>query len=340
MKNHQDAIWRDAASSLDLTGFDHRGDAVDRAYVTRNDTLRGRVDGHHVTMSYGLDGHADGVTVITVRTRQPLLLGLEIRSSAAGSDGRGRRTYPERTTIDGIDSGHVATVLATAPGIEALQLVERFGKLGWALFDDSALRAHLEAHADAQDGWARVVRSVVRAVALVEQACEKTGPSPWAVRLLGGLKTAAAPLDLEVDASTLTITGRHRDVPITLGAKHTRKRGYELVCTVELPKPVKKSARVERREGFFDRALASLGIGTTGRDRVLERAFRIAGPTEWISPEVSAALVSAPERIHVSVESRTLTLRDSVLEGDAGEMLRVAVGVIGGLRGAAGAPYR
>jgi hypothetical protein len=340
MKAQQDAYWRDTAAALDLECFDHEGEPVLRKRATRDATLRGTVDGHTVSLSYGLGGHADGITVIEVRARRSLLLGLEIRSSAAARDARGRLTYPERMTVEGIDRAHTDTLFATPPrGPEILRIMEGLGKLGWALLADTRLRAQIEAQMESPDQCAKLTRAAVRAVTLAEEACEALGPSPWAARVLASMVPAAAPLGLQVDAAALTVRGRYRDCPIALTTEPS-KEGYALVCRAELPERVDESARVERRTGLWERTLATLGLGTRSTDRALDRAFRVTGKTQWISPDVVKALVGAPERIDARITGRKLMLRDSVTDGDASEMLRVAIGIVGGITGGLGAPYR
>jgi hypothetical protein len=210
MKEIEDKRWRQAASALGLKLLDADGRTVSHKAATRDETMRGALNGCAVSVEY-----RRGITMVDVRLVRSLALGAKVQVSAPPRAPNGRFAGPGHTVIEGVEPERVNSMLIrTEPGRQLMQTLRSLGSFGWAQLTDLRLRTQSEIFVEAPEGYVSLIRSVVEAALLAQAAREELEPTDWEIALRSHLEAAAGELQLDRSQSGFAITGRVRRLPV------------------------------------------------------------------------------------------------------------------------------
>jgi len=348
IKDYEDAQWRAAAESLGLELWSSRGKKVKKAKGTRAHEMRGAIDGFAVRVRYGLRSLDDGVTVIEVTLKRPLMLGFIYRVSSPPRDYRGRRVGAKHIDVLGVERDRVRQMVEdTRSGLRLARLADHYGDTGWLEIDDAAVRAQLDFYTDHTEGYAPLILPAVELAKLAEAARSEIEPAPWEGELAANLARAADALRLKSDPERFRLRGDIRGMTTALSlearvvSSQVQAR-YTLTARIALPTPLPSGAEISRRVGFWSKLSARLRLDRPSGNPTFDHSFQATLPARHcLSPDVTETLLALANEGDVHVKSDAISYRTERISQDTSQLLQRLAATAEKLQGRASrTPYR
>jgi hypothetical protein len=338
----EDERWREAARILHLEFVDADGTVVPTDRATQADRLRGRVDGRRLRMRYGLRSASDRTTVLDVRLRRPLLLGLAAhayRDPAPRSNRYGTVPRAVFSSFTGIEDDRARALFGSTPAGDGLaKRFQELGSLGWAEMTDNQLRLQSEVYVDGAQGWVSLVRSAVEVAGLAESARDALPPRPWETLLVEHLETEAKRLDLLLDKKALRLEGTLKGVKVSV-ALEVREQRYALFYQMGFPVALPSGSSIKPRARSESLLAKMLGLRRSKPSR--EDSIDISGV---VNQRLSASELDAVAALAASgdirLDEKALTLCVADLDASPGPVLDTLVALAAKLAARSEQPYR